>query len=300
MIQMVAKVSEMEIKELIHLVFDKGLTFKEACEKVGRHQSVLSKIVRNMGYEIPRETGKNTRKKTDDESIVNMYKDGHSELEVSKHFKVSRALVRSRLIEYGVRPRTQSEASLVSASRATPEQRKARALAANKAIRGQSQPIESRIKRAKTLEDNAYEHIIGHGEIELKSALENLGIDFTWQKAFDKYSLDFMIGNVALELKSGTGYRGDPDRKNGRIKYLKERGISTIYLIFEDVQSIINNVDFILDIVLNENKNPCNTGEYKVIVLQYEKYERLRNSKGQFYAVEKEPVLIKKLLTLKY
>lgn len=291
---MVAKISEVEISEVIDLVFNKGFKFKDACSKVGRSQAVLSKMIRNMGYDIPRETGKNTRKKTDDESIVDMYKNGYSELEVSKHFGISRALVRSRLIEHGVQPRSQSEASMLSASRVSFEDRKKRIFAANMAVSGCTQTIESRIKRAKFLEDNAYEFMTGHGELELKSVFEKMGIDFVWQKAEHKYSLDFRIGDVALELKSGDGNRGYTDVKNGRIKYLKEElGISTIYVVFDSVDSLLSSVNYILEKV---NNCAIGIGEYWVISCRKDMFNRKRNNLGQFYVEKTEPRLVNKLI----
>ena len=297
---MVNKISDETLNTAIDLIFNQGMTCKDASKIIGKTDSVVSKRLKAMGYTMP--SNRNGRKKIElpVKEMIAMYESGSSEQAVALHFGVSRDAVRNRFMLNGIKIRNQSEAGYLSASQATVEQRKSRALSANIAVRGSKAKLESRIIRAEFLENNAYEHITGKGEIELKDKLESLNIKHTWQKALGKFSLDFAIGNVALELKSGTHYRGDKDKKNGRIKHLKENGFTTIYLLFENVSDIIDNVDYILDQVKYENLNPCGENEYKIIIFQYERFDRFRNSKGQFDAIEKEPVLLKKTLTRKF
>lgn len=288
---MVNKTSDQEIQEVISLVFNDGLTFKDACLKVGRHQSVMSRIIRGMGYTIPKETGKNTRKDLPVQEIIDMYNNGISELAISQKLNVSRCAVRQRLNENNVEIRTPSEASFVSAKQFTPEQRKARAKKANDTLKGVKQPISSRIKRAKYIERNTMENIIGFGEIEFKNELERKSIAHIWQKAFHIYSLDFLIGNVAVELKGGSGGRGTPDIKNGRIKFLKDKGISTLYVALENTDALIQSFDNIINLVNEMNKNPIPEGEYRVICCRFDRFRKIRNSLGRFDCVPCEPKL---------
>lgn len=289
---MVNKISDQEINQVISLVFNDGATFKDACLQVGRHQSVMSRIIRNMGYTIPKETGKSTRKNLPTQEIVNMYNDGFSELSIAKKFNVSRCAIRQRLLENNVRIRSQSEAGYISAKQFTPEQRKARAKKANESLRNAKQPIKSRIKRAISLESNTYEHMIGFGEMEFKNELTRRNINHIWQKAFHIYSLDFLIGNVAIELKGGKGNRGNSDVKNGRIKYLKENGISTLYVALENTDALLGGFDYIISLVDEMNKNPIPYGEYRAICCRFDRFDRVRNEKGQIIAIPCKPKLV--------
>ena len=294
------KTSDQEIQKVISLVFDNGITFKDACLEVGRHQSVMSKIIRNMGYTIPKETGKSTRKELPTQEIIEMYKNGISELAIAKKIGVSRCAIRQRLNENNVEIRTPSEASSISAKQFTPEQRKARAKKANDTLRGAKQPISSRIKRAKHIERNTMENIIGFGEIEFKNELERKSITHIWQKAFHVYSLDFLIGNVAIELKGGSGGRGTPDIRNGRIKFLKDKGVSTLYVALENTEALIQSFDHIINLVNEMNKNPIPEGEYRVICCRFDRFEKIRNSLGRFDCVPCEPKLATYTQTRKY
>lgn len=299
-LKMVNKISDQEIQKVISLVFDNGIAFKDACLEVGRHQSVMSKIIRNMGYKIPKETGKGTRKDLPIKEIIDMYNNGTSELAIAKKIGVSRCAIRQRLNENNVKIRTPSEASFVSAKQFTPEQRKARAKKANDTLRGVKQSVSSRIKRAEYIENNTMENIIGFGEIEFKNELERKSINYTWQKAFHVYSLDFLIGNVAIELKGGSGGRGTPDVKNGRIKFLKDRGISTLYVALENIDALIESFDNIINLVNEMNNNPIPDGEYRVICCRFDRFKRVRNSLGRFDCVPCDPKLATYTQTRKY
>lgn len=299
-VHMVNKVSDQEINQVISLVFNDGATFKDACLQVGRHQSVMSRIIRNMGYTIPKETGKNTRKNLPTQEIINMYNSGLSELFIAKKLNVSRCAIRQRLVENNVYIRTPSEASYISAKQFTPEQRKLRASAAHKAKRGKAEREESRIMRAKTLENNAYENMTGKGELEIKEIFEARKIKHTWQKAVGRYSLDFLIGNVALELRSGTGYRGDTHKKNGRIKFLKSLNLTTIYVLFDDVSNLIANVDYVIDEIHKENKSQLPDGYFKVLTIRSKDCELRTGNDGKFYSQKIEPTIVKSIKIYSY
>lgn len=288
------------VEQARKLIFEDGLTCKDASKIVGFNEALISKRLKALGFSIPANRNGRNKIELPINEIADLYNSGISEQAIAKKFKVSRCSIRDRLLSHGVSIRTPSEASKVSASFFTPEQRKARAKAANIASKGSKERPESRIKRAIHLENNAYDHITGKGELELIDVLKGRGIDFVWQKAMYKYSLDFLIDNVALELKSGTQYRGNVDIKKGRIKYLKDNGITTIYVLFETVDFMLENVDYILDQINKENSNPVEKGCYKIIIFKYDRFDRFRNSLGRFDAVEKEPTPVAKVLTRKY
>ena len=287
------KISDQEIQSVIDMVFNDGVAFREACLQIGRHQSVLSRVIRGMGYVIPKASGKHNRKEIPANEISELYINGMSEQAIAKKFNVSRCAIRQRLNENNVAIRSQSEASYVSAKQFTSEQRKSRAHAANNAKRGMIEREESRVMRAKTLEGNAYENMTGKGEIELKNIFKENGINHTWQKAAGRYSLDFLVGNVALELRSGTSYRGNTHKKNGRIKFIRDMGITTIYVLFDSVFNLIENANYVIDEINKENLAQLPDGYFKILIIRSKNCELRTGKDGKFYSHKIEPTITK-------
>jgi very-short-patch-repair endonuclease len=172
----------------------------------------------------------------------------------------------------------------------TLEQRKERAKAANNALRGGKQPIAGRIKRAIGLESTGYEQMIGFGEKEFSNLLTERGIKFVWQKAVHIYSLDFAIGNVAVELKAGnSGYW--PDVLRNRVKNLSELGWRILYVCFDSTESLLGNFEYIISNVDRLNREPAAPGKYWVIRSRIDRFTRFRNDQGQFSAIPSAPKL---------
>ena len=277
---MPAKIKSSDIQYAIELIFNQGMTVKEASVLVGFNPSLISKCIRSMGMEIPR-IRKNLKQLPDDE-IIAMYKSNLSELHISKHFNVSRAAIRNRLKQAGIEIRSQSQANIVSMARMTSEQRKQRAKKANDALRGATQCREGREKRSRGIEINSYENMIGFGEKEFKKALEDRGINFVWQKSCGIYNIDFAIGNVAVELKSGGATNAVADKKRGRIKYLRDYNFTTMVIAFDKVNTLLHYMDDLIGDINILNCNPTPLGEYRVVRCRSDCFIRTRNDLGQF------------------
>ena len=237
---MVAKIKESVIDDAIKLIFEQGFTLTDAGIKLNVTKEIISKRIRARGLIIPKPKAK-PLKQLPDQEIVTLYESGMSELALSNKFNVSRGAIRNRLRNSGTHIRGQSEACFVSQGQMTFEQRQNRTRAANNALRGAKQCIQGRRKRAINLESAGYENMIGIGEKEFKDLLEDRSIDFTWQKSCDIYSIDFAIGNVAVELKHGSATNATSDIKRGRIKYLRECGYTTIYIAFKGIDSLVQS-----------------------------------------------------------
>lgn len=294
------KISDQEINEVINMVFNEGRTFKDACAYVGRSQSVMSKIIRGMGHTIPKESGKGNKKNIPETEVIEMYTSGVSEQAIAKHFNVSRCVIRQRLVSANVKIRTASEACRLSAQQFTLEQRKLRTQKANEASKGSKAKIESKIKRSKFIEKNPMENIIGYGEREFRDKLISQQIPHTWQKSFYQYSLDFLIDGVAVELKSGTFNRGNHDVKSGRIKFLKSHGIPTLYVSFENPNTLLLAFEYIIGVVKKMNENKIPEGEYWAICCRMEKFKKERDSLGRFISKPCEPRLVTYTRVKKY
>jgi hypothetical protein len=186
-------------------VFNSGGGLKEAAAAVEFHPDALSKFVRSRGHAIPKiERSSARRKDLPDAEIVALYVGGMSELEVANQFGVARDVVRRRLVEAGCEIRGQSAANIVSMNRMTAKQRQQRTQAAHDAVRGMKHSHDQLVRRAVNLSGHKIAAFTGPGEEEFDQALTSLGIKFSRQVPVDKYNIDFAIGHVAVELKSGT------------------------------------------------------------------------------------------------
>lgn len=296
---MIARIKDSVIDDAINLIFENGLSLSEACRQLTVTKEVVAKRIRARGLIIPKFKAKPIKQLPDSE-IISLYKGGMSELAISNKFNVSRNVIRLRLINGGVHIRGQSEANIASAANMTFEQRQDRARAANNALRGTKQCVKGRRKRATNLESIGYENMTGMGEEDLKNMLESRSINFTWQKACDIYSIDFAIGNVAVELKCGPANNVTSDVKRGRIKHLRERGFFTIYVVFKCIESMIQSFDYIISLVDRANSNPPPVGEYWVVRCRLDNFTRVKGEGGKFSSVSSSPKLFNSLGVRKY
>lgn len=295
-----ARTKDSVIDHAMELIFNQGFTLTKASSEVGVDHNIISKRIRARGFSIPKPKAKPI-KKLPDKEIIALYKGGMSELALANKFNVSRGAIRNRLRDSGTHIRGQSEACALSLGQMTFKERQNRTRSANNALRGTEQCVEGRRKRAVNLESVGYEKMIGIGEKEFKDMLESNSIDFTWQKSCDIYSIDFAIGNIAVELKKSsivTNVTGD--KKRGRIKNLRESGYTTIYVVFCSVESLIQSFDYIISIVNKASSNPPALGEYWVVRCHFNEVTRFRNDLGQFASVPSAPELFNTVSIRKY
>lgn len=281
-------ISETMVDDAIKLIFEQRIGLGDTCKILGiRTPNALSKKICARGLTLPY-IKKNVKQLPDNE-IVSLYESGLSELELSKKFNVGRPTIRKRLVDAGVEIRGQSQANIVSMARMTPEQRKDRAKKANDTIRGARQSKESCLKRsayAERFPENAH---IGFGEKEFKEILEERSIDFVWQKSCDVYSIDFAIGNIAVELKHGRTGTSRADQQRNRIKNLRKFGFACFYIIFDTIDALIANIDKVISELEAFRRNPTPVGKYRVIRCTFNRFTRSRDEFGRFTAIETTP-----------
>ena len=218
--------------------------------------------------------------------IKDMYLMGDSVLKISKHFSVSRDTIHRRLSEMGIEQRTKSQAAYNRMSKLTEDERKKITSNANLSVTGKKLNSSIHKKRALTLQEKPYEHYIGIGEVEFKNLLDLNGIDYVWQKAESIYSIDFMIGNVAVELRKARNDRGYTGIKKGRTKFLRENGIITFFVSFEDVDCLRSQFKNIIQYVNDLKTNGISDDYFATFSCLWSSKVVLRNSKGQFYSEE--------------
>lgn len=161
----------------------------------------LYTLLQSSGIKM-RPPGADQRKVLDEEAIVAEYLSGISILELATTHQVARGSILTRLRERKIKIRSASEQSYISASRQSPEERKARAAAAHAAVRGS--------KRSPTLATALAirKQVAGKMTVKEKSRYDALliaGIVTVPQFAVGKYSVDLAIpdARIAIEVKSG-------------------------------------------------------------------------------------------------
>jgi hypothetical protein len=288
-INMPRKVPDSKIDHAIKMILS-GSTLKDAGIVVNVNPDCLSKHIRSRGISIPApSTRKQEQIKLPNAIIISEYESGFSELELSSKYGVSRNVIRKRLSDAGIYIRNQSEANIISASRTGFDKRQDRCKAANAAVRGKKRPIISRQKRAITVESGNGKVSVGKGEYAFKDLIIERGIDFIWQKAADIYSIDFAIGNVAVELKGTPSFFGNPEYGLRRIEKLSEIGYRCVFILLDSDADIIANIDNIIGGVDFVSRHPSPLGKYWVIRSRIDSFTRTRNEKGQFSCIESAP-----------
>ena len=252
----------------------------------------LSKAIRTYGFIVPKiKRPGHQRKDLPTDQIIIAYELGLSELELSKQFNVSRTPIRTILIESGCNIRNQSQANIVSMGRMTFEQRQDRAKAANKALTGTKRTHQELVKRSITKAINFHPQWVGAGEDEFAKALTELGIIFTRQTSCDVYNIDFTIGNVAVEFKSGIAGSSNvySEQRDGRIKKLSDSGYIVCYIAFDNVTALLSSLDYIISNLNILTCNPTSVSKYWMIRCRFNSFTIFRNELGQ-YASKSVPI----------
>lgn len=263
-----------------------GFTLNGAAGEVGVHAATLSRKLKESGFKVHRGRGGPKKLDLPIEDIKAMYQNGHSENAVSKHFGSDRGTIRKRLLEAGVRPRTQSEAEKLKWAKMDEQSRINQVKNAHEAVRGMTRRDADVIARAKTREQLKYSHLIGRGEFEFCELLSDRGISFTHQKAVEGYNIDIAIGNVAVELASCRGrYSPFNAKEINRAEKLLERGYHVVGVEFDSVDTLIKCADDVLAYVdLASDLKPTDR-EYWVVRCRAQDYAIITNDLGQFASV---------------
>jgi len=150
-------------KEMVckaYTMMEEGKLLKESALIIKCSPEKLSLKLREYGFKIIKNQflkPMHNKIKTDDKLIVALYKSGISENKISKQLKISRGVIRLRLIENKIHIRTQSEAEKLKWSNMNDEQRKNQVANAHKSVKGKlchlyknglSQTSEYKIKKA--------------------------------------------------------------------------------------------------------------------------------------------------------
>lgn len=173
--------------------FDKGESLKGFCQRHKVSATHLTKAIRRHepGYIFPSQKAA-AECRAQGAAVVEMYEGGMSVLAIANLYGCSRQVVSDVLDGHGVILRDGSKANLVRMNALSREERIA--LSRN-----------ARAKRMENLGDHARARVeaaaIGRGEDELFDLLTTAGFEPQRQVLFDRYAIDIVFRNVAVEVK---------------------------------------------------------------------------------------------------
>lgn len=159
----------------------------------------------------------------DNESLIARYAAGESELALSKAYNLARSGVRGRLLKAGMKIRSQSDFMIARMAKLPKSERIRLSQSARAAIKGRTQSMEEKIKRALTVERHAANRIMPK-EADMAAWLRGAGIEVIHQKAIGPYNIDVAVPEtrIAVEIFGGTWHSSGRHAKrySPRIEYL--------------------------------------------------------------------------------
>jgi transposase-like protein len=265
-----------------------GKTLKEVSAAFGCNPSNLSKFLRARGVDVGDERrgrpAYNRINTLPDSEIVSLHVEGRSVLSLAKQFGVDRIVINRILKEANITARSASDAMRIRWANMSPDERLALHLPANIASAGKARTREFLLKRAA-----AGIRIIGKGEEELASAMENVGYIVHRQKSIEIYNIDFVFGSVAVEVRFGSkGYAPSANTRE-RFKSIFNAGYTPVIVVFRDDNAIANGIDDVVSKLQFVSRQPPSIGKYWVIWSRLE-YETVFHEKtGQLTRIPTSP-----------
>jgi len=136
----------------------------------------------------------------DVDQLIKDYLAGESVNALAKRLGVERIVIDRRLRERQVPIRGRAEAERLKWSTMTAAQRQRQTAAAHRAVRGVPQPLETRMKKAQTLQRQGRLHA---GEQLLLDMLTAHGVPVIPQEAIGPYNCDLGAAPIAVEIFGG-------------------------------------------------------------------------------------------------
>lgn len=201
------------------------------------------------------------------DNVIRKYISGESVNKLSIKYKIGRKAVSGFLNRNGVELRNQSEAELLKWSKMSLKKRKAQTVAANKAMRGTSRSLSTKIKTAKTRESKQL-HISKY-EIKVSKILSRNKFKLTSQKAIGPYNCDIAVSSVAVEIFGGGWHLGGRHaaRARKRFAYIRDQGWH-VFIIFIDARRnplTSSATDNLISFIKRTRRLPKSRREYRMV-----------------------------------
>lgn len=246
-------------KETIQSLIGQGLTRMKIAESLGIQKSVLERAMIDYGL-LKRKPAKKfydvspaflESHKEQFDRFLELHNQGLTFAEIAKTCGCSLSQVGKLFSVYGYR--------FDSAYKTK---------AAHDAVRGTKRTIEELEKRALGKEKTPPQ--MSRWESWFAEWLTSQKIEFTFNKAFGKYNIDFAIGNsIAVELYGGAFHSGGraAARLNDRMTYLLNRGwnVYIIWCLSQEEAVFSGCLDDFLTFLKHTSRDETFRGKYRVI-----------------------------------
>lgn len=190
-----------------------------------------------------------------------LYQSGLSVKAICEKLNVvkERRVINKWLISRGVTPRNRSEAMFNRMKNTTSDERKRLAEKAQDTIRGKK--LSESALRNHAISKQFSKRKQGVFELAYMNLLDGLSVEYIPEFAFGKYNIDFMIGNVAVEVYKMTGNPFSISKNIERTKYINNFGISVLAVWCGNISPTIDCAKYA--IALNDvlNRNPSLRGK---------------------------------------
>jgi hypothetical protein len=199
--------------------------------------------------------------------IVDNYLSGASENALAKELGVSRNVIRKRLLDNGIEPRTQSQAESLKWSQMTALQRKLQIQSAHLAARG-PQSFEHRCSIARSVQKSAKQsplEVVVQKDLEPRLLRPDLIVP---QKAIGPYNCDLGVRPVAVEIFGGHWhwYGKHLARTEKRIRYICNQSWALLMLVINARSPWTPNfADYAANFIEEARRNPSMLGGYWVV-----------------------------------
>lgn len=238
-----------EVAEL----YESGVHFDDIVKAFGCSSAIIIAKLKSLGVVLRKE--RRAIATSFDYEIARLFEEGMSVLAISREIGRSRGYVTKRLSILNIGTRGCSEANTIRMGRMPPAER---AILTHKA----------RETHLRKLCDGGVDsgHIsIGVGEVEFADALRRRGVEFQSQVMLAPYSLDFVVGNIAVEIKSGPVSTGSTALKPERLEKIFESGKRVVLIGHTGLDVFISCLPHIITTLERLNSNPPSAGKYWVI-----------------------------------
>lgn len=217
-----------------------GATVKDVARILGCGADNLSKALRARGVVIPLFPKYPHPRKINtlpESEIISQFSAGASVQEISVLYSVSRNVITRVLRDSGIEHRNRSQSAFVRMGKTPADERKRIIGSARK----------TRFDNLKECASTGKKYAaVGIGEAEFAEILCDANIAFDQQVNIGPYFVDFVVGDIAVEIKQRSTSSAWGLSFSEREKYIIESGKGLFYVVFDTPDSLIQSANEII------------------------------------------------------
>lgn len=207
----------------------------------------------------------------DIDNLIRRYQAGESELKLAREFSVSRNVVRRRLVDAGMTPRTGSQANFLRFARMTKDEIAVLTAPSHNAIRGSHRTERTKVKSAIYRERHPWLGASKSEYVLAQMLLDKRGVNTIPQKAIGIYNVDLAIElpRVAVEVYGGNWHTCPKHTRlhNERTPYILNEGwnIVIVWVSTRSYPLSLRAADYIVAFMQELSLNKPTVSQYRMI-----------------------------------